>query len=201
MSANVLRPDPHREGLLVRLRRRQLLRLGMTANVLLFLGAFGGFFTGVGAAVPGFFRPIKYPGIGGLIEAGKLDEILNWFKTRNDEPMLVQQGRFFLLHTPDNGVIAAFRRCTHLGCTVPWNSTEDQFHCPCHGSLFHKNTGVVKGGPAPRALDLFPIQQRPDGSVVVDTTPTEGNLKMDRSREFNTDELTKDPAKSYLLRL
>lgn len=196
----MLRPDPHREGVLARLRRRQLLRLGLATNVVLFLGAFGGFFTGVGAAVPGFFRPIKYPGIGGKIEAGKLSEILDWFKTHNDEPKLVQQGRFFLLHTPGNGIIACFRRCTHLGCTVPWNGGEDQFHCPCHGSLFHKNTGVVKGGPAPRPLDLFPIAKE-DDAVVVDTTPTEGNLKMDRSREFDPEELGKDPAKQYLLKL
>ena len=26
--------------------------------------------------------------------------------------------------------------CTHLGCVVPWNSCENKFICPCHGSQY-----------------------------------------------------------------
>ncbi len=43
--------------------------------------------------------------------------------------------------------------CTHLGCVVPWNSSEDKFICPCHGSQYD-NTGKVVRGPAPLSLAL-----------------------------------------------
>ncbi len=43
--------------------------------------------------------------------------------------------------------------CTHLGCVVPWNSGENKFICPCHGSQYD-STGKVVRGPAPLSLAL-----------------------------------------------
>ena len=43
--------------------------------------------------------------------------------------------------------------CTHLGCVVPWNPTEQKFMCPCHGSQYN-NEGFVIRGPAPKSLKL-----------------------------------------------
>ncbi|WFP78977.1 FAD-dependent oxidoreductase [Mesorhizobium sp. WSM4906] len=41
--------------------------------------------------------------------------------------------------------------CTHLGCIVHWNSTEQCWDCPCHGSQFAPD-GSVLNGPAIHAL-------------------------------------------------
>jgi cytochrome b6-f complex iron-sulfur subunit len=52
--------------------------------------------------------------------------------------------------------------CTHLGCVVPWNTAENKFMCPCHGSQYDE-TGKMVRGPAPKSLALA-------HAVVVDDT-------------------------------
>jgi glycine/D-amino acid oxidase-like deaminating enzyme/nitrite reductase/ring-hydroxylating ferredoxin subunit len=42
--------------------------------------------------------------------------------------------------------------CTHLGCLVHWNSTEQCWDCPCHGSQFAPD-GSVLNGPAITRLE------------------------------------------------
>lgn len=41
--------------------------------------------------------------------------------------------------------------CTHLGCTVSFDSERGSFACPCHGGLYDKS-GIVIGGPPPKPL-------------------------------------------------
>ena len=45
--------------------------------------------------------------------------------------------------------------CPHLGCTVQWKPSEDEFHCPCHGGTFKPDGTYVKGAPA-RGMDELP---------------------------------------------
>ena len=66
------------------------------------------------------------------------------------------RGRFYLARLEDGGFLALSRKCTHLGCTVPWVEKEMKFACPCHASAFDI-TGEVINSPASRPLDLYPI--------------------------------------------
>ena len=66
------------------------------------------------------------------------------------------RGRFYLARLEDGGFLALSRKCTHLGCTVPWVEKETKFACPCHASAFDI-TGEVINSPAPRPLDIYPI--------------------------------------------
>ena len=47
----------------------------------------------------------------------------------------------------DGGLHFCSAVCTHLGCHVHWNSTEQCWDCPCHGSQFAPD-GTVLNGPA-----------------------------------------------------
>lgn len=78
------------------------------------------------------------------------------------------RGRFYLARLEDGGFLALSRKCTHLGCTVPWVGKEMKFACPCHGSAFDI-TGSVINSPAPRPLDIYPISIE-NNVVKVDTT-------------------------------
>ncbi len=109
-----------------------------------------------------FFQPRRKEGaFGDLVVAGRVEE----FPPGSIEHVL--KGDFYISHLEGAGLLAMWHRCTHLGCTVPWREDEDQFHCPCHSSLFD-HAGVVTGGPAPRPLDLFSVEIV-DGAVVVNT--------------------------------
>lgn len=81
-------------------------------------------------------------------------------------PIVNRDGKFWLIQN-DDGLLAMYWKCVHLGCTVPWIEAEGQFHCPCHGSLYNR-FGQVIGGPAPRPLDLMKVTVS-GGSVSVDS--------------------------------
>lgn len=66
------------------------------------------------------------------------------------------RGQFYLARLKNGGFLAISRRCTHLGCTVPWVAEEGRFICPCHRSVFDISGAVVQS-PAPRALDIYPV--------------------------------------------
>jgi cytochrome b6-f complex iron-sulfur subunit len=76
-------------------------------------------------------------------------------------------------------ILALYRKCPHLGCTVPYNDAftrEDPlngetysgwFLCPCHGSTY-SDAGRRVFGPAPRSMDVFPLTIAPDGTMTID---------------------------------
>ena len=66
------------------------------------------------------------------------------------------RGKFYLCRLADGGFLAVSRKCTHLGCTVPWVEKEKRFACPCHASAFDIR-GAVISPPAPRALDIYRV--------------------------------------------
>lgn len=61
-------------------------------------------------------------------------------------------GRVAAYRDPDGAVHAVSPVCTHLGCTVSWNTAETTWDCPCHGSRFTCD-GKVLEGPAVKDLE------------------------------------------------
>jgi cytochrome b6-f complex iron-sulfur subunit len=155
-----------------RLSRRSLLGAVWGASLV-------GLFVQAGGALYEFFKPRATPGaFGSKVTAGKPNE----FKAGSVS--YVREGHFYISRLEDGGMLAMWQRCTHLGCSVPWVDGEHQFHCPCHGSLYNAK-GEVIGGPAPRPLDLFPIEVV-DGNLVVDTGHAITRDKFDPSQELHS---------------
>lgn len=67
------------------------------------------------------------------------------------------RGQFYLVHFKTGGFLALSSRCTHLGCSLPWDEKTQSFICPCHASKFDIK-GQVLSPPAPRAMDLFSLE-------------------------------------------
>lgn len=80
----------------------------------------------------------------------------------------VPQGQFHLVRLADGSFLALSKNCTHLGCSVPWDSEKNKFICPCHGSTFDIQ-GTVLTPPAMRPLDYFPVKIE-NGLVRVDVS-------------------------------
>ena len=74
---------------------------------------------------------------------------------------LIRKGNLYLTRLKDGGFLAISKKCTHLGCAVPWVAERKQFECPCHASIFDITGDVIKA-PAPRALDLYPVTIKRD---------------------------------------
>jgi cytochrome b6-f complex iron-sulfur subunit len=108
-----------------------------------------------------FFWPKNVGAFGSKMTVGKADDFAIGSVTR------VREGRFFLVRLPE-GFVALYWKCPHLGCTVPWEPSENRFHCPCHGSIYEAS-GERVSGPAPRPLDMMAVSIT-GGKVVVDTS-------------------------------
>jgi cytochrome b6-f complex iron-sulfur subunit len=116
----------------------------------------------IGGMVLAYMRPRLARGdFGSMITVGPIDD----FPPGSVTP--VTNGKFYLSRLKDSGFLAIYKKCTHLGCSVPFVQTEGKFVCPCHNSQFD-DTGELLNPPAPRPLDLFPVLIE-DGIVKVDT--------------------------------
>ncbi len=159
--------------------RRQLLRV-----------SFWGFFTfgltgGLGAFLSNFW-PRGVTGFGGRIPVAA-----SAVPSAGADPQPIQIGKFYLTHLRagdgthagfgqegDEGLLALWWKCPHLGCTIPWRpgfpfeGVTGWFRCPCHGSTYTKG-GIRVFGPAPRPMDTMEITVNSDGSLTVNT----GNIR------------------------
>jgi cytochrome b6-f complex iron-sulfur subunit len=168
--------------------RRQFLNRAWTLSFVGFLGFFG-------MSSLAFLWPRLSGGFGTRITAGDYDDIISRVGPEGDyEPVFNSEGRFWLTYYDGTGdapvyltvgameakLQALYRKCVHLGCSVPFCSKSKLFECPCHGSKYRLN-GEFFGGPAPRGLDRFPVIVE-GGKVIVDT----GALEIGPPRGVNT---------------
>ncbi|HJY87967.1 MAG TPA: Rieske 2Fe-2S domain-containing protein [Candidatus Acidoferrales bacterium] len=84
------------------------------------------------------------------------------------ETKFQKQYRIWVVKEPDK-LFVIYARCTHLGCTPDWKSSENKFKCPCHGSGYTME-GINFEGPAPRPMDRCHVELDATGQIVVDSS-------------------------------
>jgi len=62
-----------------------------------------------------------------------------------------------LINTADGQLRAFSAVCTHLTCTVTYESDTSTLYCPCHNGRFDL-AGNVVSGPPPRPLEAYEIE-------------------------------------------
>ena len=145
-----------------------------------FWSAFGLLVVGMLGAPLDFMWLRKTGGFGGPISVSP-DKI----PQPGGDPVVIREGRFYLLNLEagtvstgqesPGGALALWRKCPHLGCTIPWRpdfefqGTKGWFRCPCHGSTYTRDGGIIVFGPAPRPMDVFPLKVEDNGNLVVET--------------------------------
>jgi cytochrome b6-f complex iron-sulfur subunit len=176
VGGGLVRLGPPSDAETVGVSRRQFFNRGILAAQTLTVGAFG-------AAIIGFLWPSLSGGFGGKVNAGALQTILGQINDKK-QPVYIPEARAYINPYPafalprakkaysesilagmQQGIVALYQKCPHLGCRVPWCQTSQWFECPCHGSKYNR-VGEKKGGPAPRGMDRFPLEVTPTGVVI-----------------------------------
>ena len=175
-------PDPEAIGV----SRRQFFNRATIALMGASLGTFAA------ASFVAFLWPFATGGFGGKIRVGKKDEIIGSIRSSGGFFYAAQAKSWIteypssalpkakpvyqaaLLPGMEEGLIALWQKCPHLGCRVPNCASSQWFECPCHGSQYNR-VGEKKAGPAPRGMDHFAITVTGSGDVIIDTgTPFTG---------------------------
>jgi len=73
----------------------------------------------------------------------------------------------WLVRLSPNRCVAFSAICTHAGCSVGYQSSNQEFVCPCHGGTYSARTGRVLAGPPPAPLKEIPARIA-GGQIYVD---------------------------------
>ncbi|RMH31933.1 MAG: ubiquinol-cytochrome c reductase iron-sulfur subunit [Nitrospirae bacterium] len=87
-----------------------------------------------------------------------------------DKKFYDDKGNVIWVNKANNPFVPYSGKCPHLGCGYKWRRTknfpEGVFLCPCHLSLYDE-AGKVLDGPAPRPLDVLPIDVNAAGDIKI----------------------------------
>jgi cytochrome b6-f complex iron-sulfur subunit len=163
MARRANKENPPSEELEKKVSRREALNL-------IWLASLGFLFVDLAGVTYLFSMPRFREGeFGGVVPVGSTDAIPNPDGPPDNYPKV----KFWISNT-EEGVLAIYKVCTHLGCLYGWDDQETKFICPCHGSQFTKD-GTWIQGPAPRNLDRFKVQLvDPDTEEIVAQTNDAG---------------------------
>jgi menaquinol-cytochrome c reductase iron-sulfur subunit len=91
------------------------------------------------------------------LKDGVPEEVLFERRRRDGWRLLRERTSAWVVKKSPQEVVAFAPSCTHLGCAFKWDSSANNFICPCHTSAFSVD-GKVLAGPAPRPLDRYEVR-------------------------------------------
>ena len=168
-------PDPETIGV----NRRQFLNRSAVTLTAFSAATFGA------ASMVAYLWPTGSSGFGSKINMGKIADLESAIDSGGGflykpearawlvryPPAALQKARSVYsapeLAGMEDGLLALYQKCPHLGCRVPECGTSKWFECPCHGSQYNQ-VGEKKGGPAPRGMDRFAMEVT-GGNFIVNT--------------------------------
>jgi cytochrome b6-f complex iron-sulfur subunit len=122
-------------------------------------------------------------GFGSLISLPDPVDVIKSQIASSRQPYYFGAGRFYIINYEalggtaasttysgliDQGLMALYQKCAHLGCRVPFCQQSQWFECPCHGSKYN-GAGEYELGPAPQGMYRFAVKI--EGTTVkVDTS-------------------------------
>ena len=87
-----------------------------------------------------------------------------------DKKFYDDKGDLIWVNKANKPFIGFSGKCPHLGCGYKWRRTKNfpdgVFLCPCHLSIYDE-AGKVVDGPAPRALDVLPMDVNAAGEIKI----------------------------------
>ncbi len=87
----------------------------------------------------------------GSVKSLAVNSAASYTDPRSGDPAL-------LIHLPDGKFVAYDAVCTHAGCTVQYDPTQQQMVCPCHGAAFDPaRSAAVINGPAQQPLSALNV--------------------------------------------
>ena len=72
-----------------------------------------------------------------------------------------------LIHMAQGKWVALSAKCTHLGCTVQYETDKKRIFCACHGGTYDPETGKNIAGPPPRPLKSYVVKEIAEGGLTV----------------------------------
>ena len=106
--------------------------------------------------------PVLEPGHDMASVTAKISDIVSAIQSKA-APFYIPEARAYIVQYPkadlpaakkvysavtyagmEQGLVALYQRCVHLGCRVPWCQTSQWFECPCHGSKYSRVGSPVR---------------------------------------------------------
>jgi len=95
--------------------------------------------------------------IGGIFPKEKLEELADL--AHGEARVIKYEGHSIALYKDESGNLHAVNpACTHIKCSVSWNSAEKSWDCPCHGSRFSYD-GEMLTAPARKDLEIIHMEE------------------------------------------
>ena len=118
----------------------------------------------VAAPVTAFLVPPKSSaaGSGGKVLAGTLADI-----PLGTGKVVAMGSKPTIIVNTAQGVLAYSAICTHLGCIVMFDGSNNTIVCPCHDGRFSPASGAVISGPPPAALQPVTVSVEGDQIYLV----------------------------------